>query len=261
MAAWDLIGRRLQQPLCNLCGGYFRRRVPVAIKLSGRNAHQVACVAREHAEQGFHTQTLLASGRPDEDLATLAAVREMVGGRVVLRFDGLSRYAADAARELCTAAEFEELEFVIDPLEASDLFGMAALCRQTNVPLAARNLVHGPADILAAARCGAATYALVDLDQVGGIAPARACAAVAQAAGVNPVLVQRPSVGVAAAAALHLATAGAAFSCSQEIVPRQLRDSVLRERLRIVDGMMVAPQGPGLGVEIDRAKVEKYQVA
>src|SRR5208283_5752037 len=34
MAVWDLLGRVLRQPLCNLLGGYYRRRIPVSVRLT-----------------------------------------------------------------------------------------------------------------------------------------------------------------------------------------------------------------------------------
>ena len=261
MAFWDLAGRAMRQPLCNLFGGYYRRRAPVSVRLAGRRPAQMAQMARELAEEGFHTQTIAASGRPDEDLATLAAVREMVGESVELRFDGMARYDAETARDLCAGVEFEGLQFFLDPLNTRELYPVASLGRQTSVPLGVWRAIHGPADVLAAVRCGAAPYVLVDLEQVGGIVPARNCAAVAAAGGISPLLGGRPSVGIASAAMLHLAAAVSAFSSGNEIASRQLRDTVLAEPLEIVDGMMAVPQSPGLGVEVDRAKVEKYQVA
>ncbi len=261
MALWDLIGRRLNQPMCNLWGGYFRRRVPVSVRLACRRPQQTAYVARERADQGFHTQTLTASGQPENDLAMLSAVREMVGDRVELRFDGRSHYNLDTACDLCSSQEFEGLQFLIDPLKVHDLYRLASLGRQTSVPLAAWRPISGPSEVMAAVRCGAAPYVVVDLDQVGGILPARACAAVAAAGGVNAILGGRPSVGIAAAALLHLAAAGSTFSGSNEIPSQQLRDTVLSDPPEASDGMMTVPQGPGLGVEVDRAKVERYQIA
>ena len=38
-----------------------------------------------------------------------------------------------------------------------------------------------------------------------------------------------------------------------------LHDDILTERLRVVDGMLVVPSAPGLGVEVDRDKIERYQ--
>ena len=261
MAVWDLLGRVLRQPLCNLLGGYYRRRVPVSIRLPGSHPKTIAHISRELAEQGFHTQTIASSGRPDEDIKNVAAIREMVGDRVELRLDGLGRFDMETARDLCAGLEFEGLQFFLDPLNAPELHAMASLGRQTSVPLAAWRAIHGPADVLTAVRCNAAPFVVIDLEQVGGIVPARACAAVAAAAGVVPMLGGRASLGIATAAMLHLAAATAAFSTSNEIASRQLRDTVLTDSFEIADGMMAVPQSHGLGVEVDRAKLDRHQPA
>ena len=207
------------------------------------------------------SQTIAASGRPEEDLKTLAAIREMVGDRIELRFDGMGRYDLETARDLAAGMESHELQFFLDPLNTRELHPVASLGRQTSVPLAVWRAIRSPADVLTAVRCNAAPFLMVDLEQVGGIVPARACAAVAAAAGVVPVLGGRPSVGIATAAMLHLAAATAAFSTSNELASRQLRDTVLADSLEITDGMITVPQALGLGVTVDRAKVERYQAS
>lgn len=261
MAVWDVLGRVLRQPLCNLLGGYYRRRVPVSIRLDGHKPTHTAQICRELAEQGFHTQTIAGTGHLDEDLATLTEIREMVGDRVELRFDGMARYGLEAARDLSAGMESHDLQFFLDPLATRELHPVASLGRQTSVPLAVWRAIHSPTDALTAARCHAAAFLMVDLDQVGGIVPARACAAVADAAGIVPLLGGRPSVGIATAAMLHVAAATAAFATSNEFASRQLRDTVLRDALEITDGMITVPQGPGLGITVDRAKIERYQAA
>ena len=261
MAVYDLLGRALRQPLCNLLGGYYRRRVPVSVRLPARRANPTAQVSRELAEQGLHTQTLASSGRPDEDVATILAIREVVGDRIALRLDGQGHYDLETARDVCAGLEFQGLQFFIDPLNTRELHPLASLARQTSIPLAAWRAIRGPADALAAVRCGAAPFLVVDLEQVGGIVPARACAAIAAAAGVVPLLGGRPSLGIATAAMLHLAAAIPAFATANDVTPGQLRDTVLVDRLEITDGMMAVPEARGLGVEVDRTKVERYQVA
>jgi muconate cycloisomerase len=251
----------MKQPLCNLLGGYYRRRVPVSIRLSGHKPSRTAQIARELADQGFHTQTIAVSGRPEEDLRTLASIREMAGDRVELRFDGMARYDLETARELAAGMEAYDLQFYLDPLNTRELYPVASLGRQTSVPLAVWQAIGSPTDVLTAVRYNAAPFVMVDPEQVGGIVPARACAAIAAAAGVVPVLGSRPSMGIATAAMLHLAAATAAFSTSNEFASRQLRDTVLTDAPEIADGMIAVPQAPGLGVTVDRAKVERYQAA
>ena len=261
MACWDLIGRATRQPLCNLLGGGYRWRIPLAVRLTGSRPDRVAEVARAMAEQGFHAQIVTSCGRPEQDLRTLAAVRAAAGGRIELRFDGRSTYDLEAASDLCAELEYDSPKFFLDPLNTRDLFTLATLGRQTSVPLAVWRAIQSPADVLAAVRCGAAPFIVVGLEQVGGIAAARRCAAVADAGGVSAVLGSGPSLGIATAALLQLAAATPIFSGPSECACHQLKDHVLSEPLEIVEGMMAVPQAPGLGVEVDRAKVERYQVS
>ena len=260
MASWDLIGRAAGEPLCHLLGGGYRERIPLAVRLPNRRPDRVAQVAREFAEQGFHSQIITAGKRVQQDLQTLAAVRQSVGDRAELRFDAAAIYDRETALDLCAELEQTGLQFLVDPLDADDLQPIAALQRQTSVPLAVSRAIRGPVDVLATIRCGAAGFVVVDLGRVGGIVPARNCAVVADAGGVAALLTAGPSLGIATAAMLQLAAATPHFSGCNESSYHQLYDDVLAEPLEIVDGMMAVPQTPGLGIEVDRRKVERYQV-
>jgi len=259
IALWDLLGRVLRQPLCNLWGGYYRRRIPVSVRLAGHSAETTIRLARELAEQGFHTQTILSSPQPEEDLEKLRTIRELVGERVTLRYDGQGLFTPETAGDFCAALEAEALQFLLDPFHVAELHSVAALGRQTNVALGVCRSIHGPADVLRAVRCGAGRFAAIDLDRVGGISPARACAIVAAAGEISPLLYVRAGLGVALAAMLHLAAAMAVFNTAHEVAVLQPRLGLLRRQLEISDGMITVPQGPGLGVEIDRSKLERPQ--
>jgi L-alanine-DL-glutamate epimerase-like enolase superfamily enzyme len=261
MACWDLVGRAAKQPLCHLFGGQYRRRIPVAVRLTGSRPGRVAEVARVLAERGLHTQIVTSCGRPDEDLETLAAVRARVGDRTELCFDAAACYDLETARDLCAKLEFDSPKFVLDPVNTGGLYSVAVLARQTSVPLAVRRAIHGPADVLAALRCGAAPLVIIDLEQVGGLAAARKCAAVAEAAGIRAMLGGGLSLGIGTAALLQLAASTPSLGSCSEWAIHQLRDHVLSDPLEINDGMIAVPQSPGLGVDVDRAKLERYQVS
>jgi len=260
MAFWDLVGRSVGQPLCNLFGGEYRRQIPLAVRLAGDDTDRLAQLAREMAEQGFHCQIVNSSGQIQRDLEAIRTVRQSVGDRAELRLDGAAQYDLEAAREFCAELEDHDLQFFLDPLDTSELPPVASLARQTSVPLAVWRAIHGPADMLVLARSGAAPLMVVDPGQVGGMTAARNCAAVAKAAGVSAVLGGQPALGIGTAAMLQVAAATPTFASGNESAYHQLRDDVLAEPLEIVDGMIAVPQGSGLGVEVDRAKVERYQV-
>ena len=261
MACWDLVARAAGQPLCRLLGGEYRRRIPLAARLTGRSPDRLARLARELADQGFHAQIVTASGETELDRQILLAVRDSVGDRMQLRMDAQASYTMDAARDLCCEIEPQNLQFLLDPLSTADLYPIASLGRQVSVPLAVGRAIRRPADVLAMARCGAASTVVVDLEQLGGISPARACATIAAAAGVAMLLGGRPSLGIGTAALLHLAAATPTLSGAHESAYHQLRGDVLAEPIELAGGMMTVPQGPGLGVEVDRAKVERFSVA
>ncbi|HEY4761213.1 MAG TPA: enolase C-terminal domain-like protein, partial [Thermoguttaceae bacterium] len=162
MASWDLLGKKLRQPLFNLLGGIFRRRIPVTIRLPNGEPDMIGAIARVLAAQGFHNQVISSSSNAEEDLRVLAAVRENVGDRVQLRLDGQAQYSLEAARYLCAEMEFVDLEFFLDPINTRELYPLASLGRQTIVPLGVWRAIRSPSDMLAAVRCGAGKYLVVD---------------------------------------------------------------------------------------------------
>ncbi|MGQ9576563.1 MAG: mandelate racemase/muconate lactonizing enzyme family protein [Thermoguttaceae bacterium] len=260
MACWDLIGRATGQPLCRLFGGAYRPRIPVAVALEKTGPEQTARLARELAEQGFHWQTLPACGHMRQDLETVAAVREVTPERAELYFDAAGLYEPDAARELCTELEGFGLRAVLDPLSPGDLGQVASLRRQTSVRLGVWRGIHAPADMLALVRWGAADCAVVDLELVGGLSAARKCAAVGEAAGLEAALTTGPSVGIGLAAVVQLVSASPALSGCIPCRRHPLEQEILSEPLAIAEGTLPVPKAPGLGIEVDRTRVDRCQI-
>jgi L-alanine-DL-glutamate epimerase-like enolase superfamily enzyme len=260
MACWDLVGKVTGQPLCRLWGGEYRQRIPVAARLAGRWPARLAWMAREMSVRGYLAQVIAATGEAALDRQIVGEVREAVGDAVQLRVDAQARYMLEAARDLCREIEGQQIQCLIDPLATRELYPIASLARQTNVPLGVWRAVRCPADLLALARCDAAAHVVIDLEQLGGIGPARACAQIGAAAGIALMLGSRPMLGIATAAMLHLAAATPGLSAANETSYHQLINDVLVDPLLVCDGMMTVPQGPGLGVEVDRAKVEQFVV-
>jgi L-alanine-DL-glutamate epimerase-like enolase superfamily enzyme len=66
--------------------------------------------------------------------------------------------------------------------------------------------------------------------------------------------------GVGVAAALHLYAALPEVGFEGEFVDGVLvgEEDLLLESLSVIDGSVRVPAGPGLGVSVDRAKLERY---
>jgi L-alanine-DL-glutamate epimerase-like enolase superfamily enzyme len=120
-------------------------------------------------------------------------------------------------------------------------------------------------DAMALARAGAADILSIYVGKGGGIGPARKIAAVAEAAGLTCTVGSNLELGVASAAMAHLATAttgvGAEEFPCDILGPLAYEEDLLVEPLEVRDGAVRAPDKPGLGVELDEAKLARYRVA
>ena len=260
MACLDLAGKAVGQPLCRLLGGEYRQRIPLAVRLTGRRPERLAQLARELAVQGFYCQVLAASGEAELDCKMLAAVRQCVGDRMELRLDGMAEYDMETARDLCRRNRVRPAAMSDRPLADAGPW-VAGVVGAADVGAAG----GASGDSLPRRRPGRRPLRRGDDGgdrprSGGGDFSRCACAIVAGAAGVSAILAQRPTLGVAAAALLHIAAATPILSGCNESAYHQLQDDVLAEPLLIESGMMTVPQAPGLGVEVDRAKIERYGV-
>lgn len=262
MASWDAIGRAVGEPICHLWGGVYRARIPLAARLLGESVEAATLRARELAERGFHTQVIGGTGSVEQDVARVFAIGEALGERVELRFDAGARYSLDDAVELCRRLEkIETLRYVVDPLASNELESVAKLRRQTTLSLALARSLGATSSLFQVARVQAASAAIVSLDRSGGMLAARKCGSVAESAGMSISLAERSSLGLGLAAILQIVACTPAFGAANECCYYDLRDDILAERLEIVDGLIAVPEGPGLGVEVDRGKLERYLVA
>jgi L-alanine-DL-glutamate epimerase-like enolase superfamily enzyme len=258
MACWDLVGKITGQPLCRLWGGEYRQRIPIAARLDGNLSVRMA---RELSTHGYLTLVLGPSDDDHYDRFFLRQIRETVGDSVELRIDAAGTLLAESARDFCRDIERHRVQCLIDPVFSRGVRPIAALASQTNVPLGIRRALQSSRDLLEAIRLQAASHVVIDPEQLGGISAARACIQIGAAAGLTLTLGSRPSLGLATAAMLHLAAASPSLTAAHETSYHQLSGDVLAEPLIVTEGMMTVPQCPGLGIDVDRARVEKYSLA
>jgi muconate cycloisomerase len=259
MACWDLAARSARQPLCNLFGGAFRSRVPVLARLPADPLEVVPYWARELAAQGYHAQLVASTGSVDDDLATLSVVREMAGPRCQLSLDAGGRYDMASALTLAGQLAPGQVVYVLDPLEEPEPFRLAHLRRQFQVDVAISAAIVSSREVLALTGAGVSA-AVISPARCGGLLPAYHCGVVASAGNLAAALSGRDWSGVGMAALLQLAAALPGFAAAHETTSHQLLDDILVDPLQVVDGMMVVPTGPGLGIEVDWSKLERYQV-
>jgi L-alanine-DL-glutamate epimerase-like enolase superfamily enzyme len=264
LALHDLGGKARGVPVSGLLGGARRTRIPVAIEIAGGSPEDMANECRKYMKSNVRAFKPKIGGVPARDAERLRAIREAVGPDVSLRADANRGYSPEEAIELCRLAEKYGvgLELLEQPCEAWDLPGLARVRQAVDVLIEADESCFGPHDAEAIVRAGAADVLNIKIAKAGGLGHAMRIASIAEEAGLQCVLGTAFGTGVAIAAKLHLAAAIRSFTGAVEFTELGLHGPLLRgaaDRLLALpldaDGCLPVPEGTGLGVELDDAKV------
>ncbi|GGS96845.1 mandelate racemase/muconate lactonizing enzyme family protein [Nonomuraea spiralis] len=171
LALWDL--RCGDVGLADVLG---RRREQVPAYGSGVNLHysldELTEQARRWVAAGY-AGVKIKVGRPDlaEDVARVAAVREVIGPDRLLMIDANQRWDLHRARRALAALREFGLHWIEEPLPADDLAAHVELRRSTDVPVAVGEnvyTVYGFRDLLTAGACDIVQPNVV---RVGGVTP------------------------------------------------------------------------------------------
>jgi L-alanine-DL-glutamate epimerase-like enolase superfamily enzyme len=210
-------------------------------------------------ERGFRTLYAKVGFGADIDVARVRAIREAVGAGSRIRVDANQAWSPAAARSIIERLSELALEYVEQPTLASNLDEMAAVRRMVSVPILAHEAslsVEGSLNTIAKQ---AADALQLDPRFDAGIAGARTAALMAEVAGLPVVTHTFGELGVATAAVLQLHAAHRNFVLDNQTYYWNLDDDVIAGGLMPWRGCeLEVPTGPGIGVELDRDRVEHY---
>lgn len=260
MAAYDALGKLLNLPVCTLLGGQFRDRIALAQSIPIWDPARTAQEAVKVVAQGFLQVKLKIGLDREEDIQRVHAVRKAIGRDVPVRVDGNCGYrTASEAIDVLRRMDEAGLDMIEQPLDGADLMGMAKVREALTPPLLADESVMGPEDVPRVLLGRAADAINMKVCKAGGLWPAIRAAWASDAFHAPIVIGSQHEAGLGTAASLHLAAA-----CRHLPYPNDpktclgLVEDVIKQPIRIEGGYAYLPEGPGLGVMLDDAKLEKY---
>ena len=275
IALWDIIGKACGKPVHKLIGGAFRSEVQAyATGLYFTNMDRLVEEAVEEAEgyarQGFRAIKMkIGLGAIERDYARVSAVRKAIGNDIRLMVDANHCYSVPNAIRLGRKLEALDIEWFEEPISPEDIDGYIEVTRALDMAVAG-----GENDFTRWGFRDKITRKAMDIVQpdvcaAGGITECKKIATMASAHGVECVPhAWGSAVGLAATlqflAALPdqppcLFPRAPLFEFEQEENP--FRDHLALEPIRQHGGMVKIPDGPGLGIEIDRTVIERYRKA
>ena len=268
IALWDIKGKALGKPVCELLGTPLRDRVRAyASMLMPDTTAEVTAAVTALREQGF-TAVKLGWGPlgrdAAHDVALAAAAKEAGGDGVEIMIDSGLGYVADAKTAIGVARAYEELGiyWLEEPFEPDEYEAYAELADAVDIRVAAGEqdtTLWGFRELI---ERGHVDLVQPDVTRCGGITEYLRIAEFARSRGVETVPHAWKS-GIIKAASLHLnAVQPDALFQEYCVAETPINTLLTRERLPIdSEGFLEVPTGPGLGIEVDRDVLERYRVA
>lgn len=271
IALWDIKGKHFGVPISTLLGGRFRTSVKAyatgSFKRDGVDrVEDNAAEMSAHRDAGFHACKVKIGFGEAEDLRVIAAVREAIGPDMRLMIDANHGYdAMEAIRVGQRAAEYG-IDWFEEPVVPEQLGAYREVRARQPIPLAGGETWHTRWGHREPIETRAVDIIQPDLAGCGGFTEARRIADFASVHGVRVV----PHVW---GTAVHIA---AALQFMAAMVPSPMRSSPVDPILEFdrtdnpfrqaivtlpidhVKGVVTIPDGPGLGIEIDRAALREF---
>ncbi|WP_176083491.1 mandelate racemase/muconate lactonizing enzyme family protein [Martelella sp. HB161492] len=273
VALWDIKGRHFGVPVSTLLGGRFRDSVRAYATGSFRRdgVDRVADNAAEmaaHAAAGFHAVKIKIGFDPQEDLQVIAAVRAAIGTDTRLMIDGNHGYSPGEAVAVGRAAAEYRIDWFEEPVVPEQISAYRAVREGQPIPVAGGETWHTRFGMHEPIASRAVDIIQPDLCGCGGFTEAKRIADLASLHGVRVV----PHVwgtAVQIAAALQFMAAQVPDPVrNRPLEPilefdrtdNPFRQAVVTRPLEHRNGIVTIPDGPGLGIEIDRAALEEFKM-
>lgn len=274
VAALDIQGKLAGVPVSDLLGGAVRDRVAYSAYLFfkwaahpgqpddewGEALDPAGLVRQAHRltdEYGF-TAIKLKGGvfPPEQEVAAIHALRAEFPD-LPLRLDPNAAWTPETSIRVAKALD-GIVEYLEDPTPGID--GMAEVARAASMPLATNMAVVAFDHLPAAIATEAVQVVLCDHHFWGGLRKSQGLAAICQTWGIRLSMHSNSHLGISLAAMTNLAAAtpNLDYACDTHWPWKSAdEDVVLDGALRFVDGAVVVPTTPGLGVELDRDRLAR----
>lgn len=274
LALLDLVGRARGVPVHALLGGAqsgprdasrghrtARRRVPILRMLGNATVEEDVEEATRCRRAGMTAFKLKVGTRSlDQDIAAAKAVRAALGSDAALSVDANATWSADKAVAFARATAALDIAYLEQPLRADDLRGMADIHAATGKPVCADEGIWSPADLEAHATANAAQGASLKPIKLGGYGlAARAAERAARIGWKINVAAKVAESSLVTAGLLHLAAAAPTLDWGVTSTHHYIGVEIVRTPFAADAGMLDVPAGPGLGVEIDPARLAEFR--
>ena len=273
IALWDIAGKALGVPICNLIGGAERDRVPCFATTTSSFDESLVEEVKSLASSGWKVIRVMTEARGTTESATeldlrqsiaravsvLKEIRQELGNSVNLGLDYHHRLTVAQAASFCQKLPSGTLDFLEEPIRPQTPSAYEALRRMVDVPFAIGEECTSKWDFMPFIERGITDFARIDVCNVGGITEALKVAAMAEAHYID-VMPHDPLGPVCTAATIQLSAAIENFAWC-EISPYKTEHDndtgLFLGAPKESGGFYELPDTPGHGVDVNEEAIQK----
>lgn len=250
-ALWDLKGKALNVPVMDLLGGACRDKMPAYASGGWAAADRIGEQLQGYIAQGFNAVKMRV-GVMDETVANsverVRAARAAVGNHIKIMADAHGTYSVPEAKQFCRGVEDSDLYWFEEPISPDNRHGTAEVRASTCIPIAAGESEYTSFDVRDLLELRALDVIQPDAAIIGGISEAMR---VGHLANTYQVELAPHCWGSAFS---FMAGVNVAFASPSAIIiefsvgGNPMMYELVQEKIQAVDGYILAPTGPGLGL-------------
>ncbi len=261
MACWDIVGKEAGKPVYELLGGPVRsREIHCRFSMGAYSPERVRRTVPPLIERGFTTIKVKVGTNLVEDVERVRLVREIIGPERHIVIDANCGYDAATAIEVARRMELSRVGLFEQPTPRNDYEGLAAVRSSVPMPVMADDIAFDFNHAVECLRHNACDVISVYPGKNGGLRKARRIVELAAQHGVACSIGSNLEWDVATAAMCHLIVGTPNMQVEKYpgdvLGPDYHEFSIVKSPLRIAGPVITAPDGPGLGVDVDWRVVE-----
>lgn len=259
VALWDIMGKACGKPCHKLLGGYRDSIEPSRI-LWLTSDEAMLGQARELNGRGYKAFKVKGGVDADADIRRVHALRQVVTRDTKLYIDGNQSYTYFEAKRVHDALR-GELDYFEEPMAATNEKDRVRLAHAIDIPIAGDESNFTLYDIAHQIDIDALSVMMIKIPR-SGYTYGRKIAALCEAYH-RPMMIGSQSesdLGMTAIVHMGCALKTISYPCEFMDYEDPARPSLINEQIRMEDGRVYPPAGPGLGVTLNEDAVEKYTV-
>jgi muconate cycloisomerase len=262
IALHDALGRARRKPAYDLLGAKRRDRLPI-LRMVGTGKGIDADVEealRAQSEGHVAFKIKVGVGDPLADAErTRAICAALNGSGLLICADANQGWTPDEAIRYVREVEDTVLSFFEQPVAAHDIDGMARVARASRIAIGCDEGLHSLEDLKRHHDSQAAGGFSLKTIKLGGMKPVMDAGLLCERLSLKVNLASKMAeTGISSAALLQLGAALPAVDWGVGFSSQYLVEDILATPLEFSRGHVTVPSGPGLGIEVDEAKVRRY---